>query len=193
MIHNRKKQRVVKSYGRLYGIGRLIETGTYAGDMVEACKNTFKEVVSIELSEPHYREAMKMFAGQKNVRLYLGDSGEVLPEILSRISEPCLFWLDGHHSGGTTARGKLSTPIREELKAIFAHKVRSHVILIDDAVSFTGNHDYPTIAELEAEVKRQRPDLLFSVRDDIIRIHPAYLSMLRSRIFRPKSLRRPCV
>jgi hypothetical protein len=82
-----------------------------------------------------------------------------------------LFWLDGHYSGGITAKGPLDTPIVKELDSILNHSVTGHVILIDDARCFVGENDYPTIDELREILHTERPRWVFEVKDDIIRIH----------------------
>ncbi len=84
----------------------------------------------------------------KHIHIHHGDSGKVLRDILSLISEPCLFWLDAHHSGGITAKGELTTPVIEELKTILAHPICGHVVLIDGADSFGGDRDYPGLDEI---------------------------------------------
>jgi hypothetical protein len=97
-----------------------------------------------------------------------GDSTQVLREVLSRIEEPCLFWLDAHYSGKGTALADCETPVWGEL----SHAVKSHVILIDDARCFDGENGYPSLAEIKTCVNERRPDQICEVRDDIIRIHP---------------------
>ena len=94
-----------------------------------------------------------------------------MPEILSQIEEPCLFWLDGHYSEGITAKGEKETPILEELKHIFNHPIEDNIILIDDARCFTGYGDYPNIEGLKAVLLSRYPDNAFSIEDDIIRTH----------------------
>jgi hypothetical protein len=59
----------------------------------------------------------------------------------------------------------------KEVNAILEHK-QGHVILIDDARCFDGTHDYPTLNELQKLVALKRPDYMFSVLNDVIRIHP---------------------
>lgn len=88
------------------------------------------------------------------------------------VTAPCLFWLDGHYSGGGTAQAHLDTPIIQELGTIFDHPVSTHVILIDDARLFDGTHDYPTIEQLRKFFAEKRPQYHFSVVNDIIRAHP---------------------
>ena len=56
--------------------------------------------------------------GYQHVYILQGDSTHVLSAILGKISQPCLFWLDAHCSGGQTARGELETPIMWELSCI---------------------------------------------------------------------------
>jgi len=87
------------------------------------------------------------------------------------VEKPCLFWLDGHYSGGNTAKGEKETPIMEELRQICAHPVKNHLILIDDAREFTGQNDYPTIESLRTFVGARLPGYGFDVKDDIIRIY----------------------
>jgi len=47
--------------------------------------------------------------------------------------------------------------------------VRGHVVLIDDARLFDGTDGYPTIAEVRAQVERERPGSALRVESDIIR------------------------
>ena len=126
---------------------------------------------SIELSPELYERAEKKFSGHKHIALLKGDSSIILPEILNHIYESCLFWLDAHYSEGITARGKKETPILEELKHIFHHSVKNHVILIDDARCFNGKNDYPSIKEVKELIANQYPDYVINIKDDIIRVH----------------------
>ncbi len=165
------KQATVKAYARRFTIDTLIETGTYRGDMVNACRRTFDRIVSIELDDILFEEARRRFARYSHVSILHGDSGQLLQEILPTIAKPCLFWLDGHYCGTVTARGRVETPILHELSAILSHPVLEHVILIDDARCFDGRNDYPTTDELKRAVLNLRPDWVFEVESDIIRAH----------------------
>ena len=165
------KVRAVKGYAERFSVRTLIETGTYQGAMVESCKSEFKRIYSVELSRSLFESALKQFASDKNVSLLQGDSAEILPKLLKSIDEPCLFWLDAHYSGGNTALGQTMTPIFDELERIFEHRVKNHIILVDDACDFIGAEGYPTVAELKTFVLTRRPGWSFEVRDDIIRLH----------------------
>lgn len=163
------KQEIVKQYAETYHPNILIETGTFRGEMIDACSTLFKQIYSIELSKDLFQEASIRFSGKKHITIIQGDSGLILQEILLKVDEPCLFWLDGHYSGGFTAMGHKETPILQELMSILNHHIDGHVILIDDARCFNGQNDYPTIKELKDMVLSHRPDWFFEIDNDVIR------------------------
>lgn len=151
------KQLLIKKIKLNFGFSTFVETGTNEGAMIEAVKNQFTYIYSIELDQHLYHRAKDRFAGQMNIKIFQGDSAEVLPSILRVITTPSLFWLDAHYSGGTTAKGATETPILQEIDEILKHHVRGHLILIDDAWSFGTIKDYPTISELKRHIRRQNP------------------------------------
>lgn len=171
---HRVKQRVIRGFAASTGVRVFIETGTYMGDMVKAMSRTFDRLYSIELSRELYEAAVRRFAGRPNVTILHGDSGRVIAELLPKIDQPALFWLDGHYSAGVTARGDEDSPIREELRHIEAHPLKlRHVLLIDDARCFTGEGGYPTVEALRSWATGAGFSR-FEVEDDVIRIyHPA--------------------
>ncbi len=164
------KQGVVLHYGKEYRLRTLVETGTYLGATVNACKDAFDRIYSIELNDDFFVRARRKFASCPHITVLQGDSAEVLPSILSQLQQPALFWLDAHYSGGQTAKAEIETPIMRELALIFAHHVKGHVILIDDARCFDGTHDYPTRAAVSALA--QANQYRYAEQDDIIRLVP---------------------
>jgi hypothetical protein len=163
------KQMTIREYQEKYKYEILVETGTYMGDMVEAQKAYFKKIFSIELGLDLFNKAVKRFISDKNVIIMLGDSGKVLPRILSDINEPAILWLDGHYSAGITAKGDKDCPIFEELNAILNSAIFNHVLLIDDARLFIGQGDYPSIEKLTEYVKSKNQNYKVEVKNDIIR------------------------
>jgi hypothetical protein len=147
----------------------FVETGTYKGDTLKAVSDLFRELHSIEIDEALYQEAQNRFAGEQKIQLHRGDSTTILPGIISLYKEPILFWLDGHASGGETGSGSKHSPIIEELAAIMHHPVGSHIILIDDAMDFGVEPDYPPIAKLQRLTRKYAG---FSIDRHIIRITP---------------------
>jgi hypothetical protein len=169
---NLGKQRIVKQYIEEFSPDIFIETGTYKGKMVYAVIPYIEEIYSIELDQRHFQKAKKRFAGYPNIHIIQGQSGEELPKILANIHGRCLFWLDAHYSGGSTAKGDTQTPIMQELECILNHeKAAEHVILIDDARLFIDENDYPIIEELKQFILDIHPGWTIEVKDDIIRTH----------------------
>jgi len=165
------KVQTVMRYARNKGIRLFVETGTYWGDMIQAVRGLYDEMWSIEVAHDLCVKAVKRFRSDPRIHIVEGDSAVVLPCVLRSISAPCVFWLDGHYSGGNTGRGVEDSPIKEELKHILGHHIRDHVILVDDARCFLGRDGYPTIEELTKQVQACRPEWIVSVVEDIIRIH----------------------
>jgi hypothetical protein len=163
------KQATVRAYQEAFGLRTLVETGTYLGDMVDAQRKRFRQVLSIELAPDLYQAARARFASARNVTLLEGDSGDLMPSVVAQLKEPALFWLDGHYSAGITARGSLDTPVQRELETILGSTVE-HVVLVDDARCF-GTGDYPSLDAVRTLVAQLRPGWTCVVEDDVIRIH----------------------
>jgi hypothetical protein len=165
------KHAVVKEYQSRFGPRVFVETGTFAGGMIDAVRARFDRVVSIELDPGWHSRAVERFRADPGITLLQGDSGVRLREVLDALTEPALFWLDAHYSGPVTARGALDSPIVRELDAIRAHGVRGHVVLIDDMRDFQGRDGYPTVDEVLRWVRGVDPGSIVEVRDDILRWH----------------------
>lgn len=168
------KQRIIKNYAGKYKLQIFIETGTYLGTTVDAAKNVFSKVYSIELDRKLYQRAKKKFSKYKNIQIIHGDSSIILPKLLKKMDQPCLFWLDAHFSKGITAKGRKDTPIWEELTTILNHKIKNHVILIDDADSFSGKNDYPSVLKVRKIVLKKGNYSSLQIKDNIIRITPKH-------------------
>lgn len=165
------KQKILLANARLHKPGIMVETGTLMGDMVDAMKNHFRQIYSIEISHELAKKAEQRFRNDKNIRIIEADSATALKSLVPEIQESALFWLDGHYSGGNTGKGEKDTPILEELAAIYTSK-HQHVVLIDDARCFGTEQDYPTIEELTSYIKRLHPDASIEITNDCIVITP---------------------
>lgn len=166
------KQRTLQGYAREFGLKILVETGTYLGEMVDALQDDFDRLYSIELSRELYEKARKKFKGFRHIELICGDSGHELGNLMKKLDQPALFWLDGHYSSGETAKGDKDTPIYEELQHILNFPGQGHVIVIDDARCFGNAPDYPGIEELSDFVRSRWPEVNIVAQDDSIRITP---------------------
>lgn len=166
------KQLVIEAYATRFGCSILVETGTYRGDMMQAEKYHFSKLYSIELSKELWQAAVERFKNDSHITILNGDSGKLLYQLAPTLDKPTLFWLDGHYSGGVTAKGEKECPVYEEVDAILVPGGLKHVLLIDDARLFVGTHDYPTIEELTRYIKTRAPQYSVEVEGDIIRVTP---------------------
>ena len=176
------KHRLIRDYASAYHFRNFVETGTFLGDMIEAVRDDFEELHSIELDIKLHRKAVERFAGVPNVRLHLGDSGLVLPDLVHALGKPTLFWLDAHWSRGVTARGELDTPISAELDAVMRDETMQHILLIDDARLFGVAKDYPAVEEIRHAVTKRRPDWSVLVSEDVIHVGPSAMLLIRESL-----------
>lgn len=165
------KQVIIKEYQKHFRYKNLIETGTYLGDMVDAQKEVFENIISIELGYDLYEKATERFKNKENIRIFNGDSGKLLSSVIKELQHPAILWLDGHYSSGVTARGDKECPVLEELQAIFSSPF-NNVILIDDARCFTGKGDYPSMRRIKDFVESQERRYKVEVKYDVIRCIP---------------------
>jgi hypothetical protein len=166
------KYEIIREYARRYGTRVLVETGTFYGNAIFTLRHDFTLIHSIELAPALHALNTRELAHLPHIRLHLGDSASVLPDLLKDLTTPTLFWLDGHFCAGPSARGDADTPISHELGHLLAQPAAGHVVLIDDARLFTGRDGYPDLAELCDQVRRHRPQATCEVELDIIRIAP---------------------
>jgi hypothetical protein len=150
--HVFKRKRILK-LARKFSCSTFVETGTFYGQMVEAVRNFFPVVLSVELSHSLYEHNLRRFSGCSNVRLFEGDSAKLMDEMIRYISGRAMFWLDGHYSGPGTAKGETECPVMAELNVIEKHPRNDHCILIDDADCFDEpSHTYPKLGEVRQQL-----------------------------------------
>jgi len=166
------KRATVLEFARRHDLHVLVETGTFRGEMLYACRPHFDTLFSIELEPGLASAAQARFARWPKVRVLQGDSASVLPGVLEELKHRALFWLDAHYCGPAAGRGEKDTPIIEELRLILAHPIPNHVILIDDARCFGSHSGYPSVEECARFVLDRRPGWKAEVRDDILRFEP---------------------
>lgn len=161
-----------------FNISIFVETGTASGITTAQAAQVFDEVHSIELSKELYDACVLKFKDTKNVILYNGDSAKIFPKILPNLKHgKILFWLDGHWSGGITARGDLDTPIMLELEAIKKSGLNQSFIMIDDIRIFStrinnkylyGFKDYPFVDDVATLLNSINADYSVALIGDIL-------------------------
>lgn len=139
----------------------FVETGSYLGDGINQAllSKCYEKIYSIELSEQYFEHCTDRFSNVDNVTILFGDSSVELSDVLKQIDAPATFWLDGHWSGGDTAKGVTMSPIIKELKLIKEHPIKTHTILIDDVRLFgTIEFDYVTLDDIIKILLEINPD-----------------------------------
>lgn len=114
----------------------FVETGTFDGrGAVFAVYAGFKSVHTIEVDLERARKARFRFSGFPEIVLHVGDTVDLLPQVLKDLKEKATIFLDAHPIGfGDPSKGgKVKYPLVDELELIRQHSLRKdHSILIDD-------------------------------------------------------------
>jgi len=163
------KVEMILEMSRRFRINVFVETGSHVGSTIERVRDAFREIHSIELSVELHRRCVDRFRGDSHINLYQGCSEDVLPGIITKISEPILFWLDAHYSADGTAKGSTSSSLYKEIPAILSHPIDRHVILVDDTYDCFDADGYMS------------PD---SITKAILNKYPSYKTDIDGYVFR---------
>lgn len=109
----------------------FIETGTLDGATTFSLEPCFNKLYTIEFSEKHYNNTKNRYNGNK-INFILGDSAIVFESLLPTITDKCIFFLDGHWSGGDTGHSSKDCPLDEEITHINNLFTNDAIIIIDD-------------------------------------------------------------
>lgn len=118
----------------------FIETGTHHGGTTFAMEPLFDALYTIEISPRLFNITRREYTGKK-IEFILGDSSELFPILLPKISQKAIFFLDGHYSGGGTVQGDKDCPLVEELEAIQNLFTAEAILIIDDYRLFSTHID----------------------------------------------------
>jgi hypothetical protein len=139
--------------------------------MVDAIKRDFDQIYTIEMDPELVARARARFAAYPHIQVLQGRSEQVIPELLKSIAAPSLFWLDAGYFGWAGHRMPgFENRLKGEVQAILDHPVTNHVILIDDARTFSGQDGVPSLEEFREFVQRGRPGWKVTAQHDMLRI-----------------------
>jgi len=109
----------------------FIETGTENGVSTFALEPHFNKIYTIEFSEKYYNKTKNRYRGNK-INFIHGDSSIVFESLLPKITDKCIFFLDGHWSSGDTGHSHKDCPLNEEITNINMLFTNDAIIIIDD-------------------------------------------------------------
>ena len=141
----------------------FIETWTHNGDTILNIEPYFNKLYTIELSEMLYNKTKNKYNGNK-INFYLGDSTDVLKEILPNINDDTIFFLDGHYSSGDTAQGNKDFPLIEEIENINNLFKNKGIIIIDDLRLFGKNKSSDILAEDWTDINEDKIKIILNDR-----------------------------
>ena len=148
----------VKNVLDFYGIKNFVETGTGLAEVVRAVHDVDSSLTihTIEVVPEIYEQNNIRFSYLKKVNWHLGESAQILSEVVPTLEGNTLFWMDAHFPGadvGLSSYGDEKDidkrlPLRKELETILENRdVSNDVIVIDDLRIYedgpfeTGNWD----------------------------------------------------
>lgn len=149
------KTQILISLVKNYNLKSFVESGTYLGDTSINLSKSVDKLYTIEVSKFLYNLAKFRLRKKRNIELIKGDSAEILGNLLKNIGNPCLFYLDGHYSGGISSSAiEYESPLKRELESIgsFYH-LSGSIVVVDDARELGVTKGYPSIKEIEIMFK----------------------------------------
>ena len=136
----------------------LVESGTYVGGTVEFFLPHASRIFTVELDPVLFQDATAKFATEPAVTVLHGDATEHIPRILADLHDPALVWLDGHYSGGVTARGAEDEPALTILAALGEQGLPAgSTIVVDDLRGFSDHADGLSLERLVGTARRAFP------------------------------------
>jgi len=128
----------------------FVETGTLYGETISNMVNSFNELYTIEVSEDLHARFNRSNYNRDKINSILGDSSEILKNLVPNLTKNTVFYLDGHYSSGETAKGAKDVPLIEELDCINDYFKHEALIIVDDVRLF-GTTTYEDWGEISKE------------------------------------------
>lgn len=130
----------------------FVETGIHrGGGIAVALECGFQDIRSVDIMQDICEYTRRLYRDYPQVKIYQGDAGILLGEMIENVESAITFWLDSHDGHSST--------LWRELAAVASHPIKTHTILIDD------RDWWPTWKLDEAAIKKYlldiNPDYVF--------------------------------
>lgn len=120
----------------------LIQTNFHDENITEKTVRLLDCVLSIELGENLYNEACKRFKNCPKVRLFHGESGDIIGDVISCANGRILFWLDGRYLTNESSLEIDHLSLIREVTCIEKSHTIDSIMMIDDATTFQNSAQY---------------------------------------------------
>jgi len=155
-------------------VSTFVETGTFKGVTAAWAANYFESVFTIENSKMYFEESINSYKHLNNIEFLFGDSRDVLKNVVAKIREPAIFWLDAHWCSMDSYGANDQCPIIEEINLIRSTGIK-HCIFIDDARLFLSPpplpnkiEQWPTIDQICSTIQFKNKTYYIVVFEDVI-------------------------
>jgi hypothetical protein len=133
-----------------YNVKNLIELGSCVFGSTNWFADNFEKVITVEIN-PTFREiGLKRVEGKSNIKSLLGDSINMLPEMLSMVDNRTIIFIDSHWQ---------TLPLIDELKIIANSKLTPCIVVHDCLVPNEPNLGYDTYEGLDISYATMKPYL----------------------------------
>ena len=130
------------------GIDTFVETGTYIGMSTLEASKTFKNCHTIEIVEDLSNQAKENCKSANNIVFHVGNSLEVLPDLVPQVNTGCFWFIDAHHASPETGFRGQHAPLLTELELILdnLNSGYQHIFVFDDVRLFAQHWDWEKIS-----------------------------------------------
>jgi hypothetical protein len=109
----------------------FIESGTGYCDTINEMVKYFDKLYSIEIAKLLHKKALEKHSNDK-INFILADSVVYLNELLPKLNDNVIIFLDAHYSTGETEHNGKQVPLLEELEIINNKLSKEAIIIVDD-------------------------------------------------------------
>lgn len=156
--------KLLTEYIRPFKLNVAVETGTWHGTTTEWFASHLAEVHTVELKGDLFQENKARFAGRPHVKLYLGNSPDVLTSLLPTFTpqKRAIFYLDAHWFD--------NIPVNDELLAISKSVCKNNCLIVIDDFCLPDRPDFwcenwhgtfLNLAHIEKNLRIALPDLCY--------------------------------
>jgi predicted O-methyltransferase YrrM len=114
----------VKKIIQKFNIKNIFETGTYLGSTTKVLSGLVENLYTVESNSDYFNKSKEFLKDCQNVHMYLGNSPQIMEEVIPNLNGRTLFFLDAHWYN--------YCPLIDEIKTIDKCKKTDSVLIVHD-------------------------------------------------------------